>query len=141
METRRGRQSAGSAGELDAMRRKKILLVDDSSSVLMLERLILSKGPFELLMAEDGLEAVEKAVQERPDLILMDLVMPKLNGLEATRRLRGNVATRSIPIILVTNRGEAESVEASYESGCSDTITKPINSLELFCKVGNYLSG
>jgi CheY-like chemotaxis protein len=107
----------------------------------MLERLILSKGPFELLVAQDGLEAVEKAVAEKPDLILMDLVMPRMNGLEATRCLRGNDQTRSIPIIIVTNRGEAESVEAGYESGCSDFITKPINSLELFCKVGNYLPG
>jgi CheY-like chemotaxis protein len=121
------------------MGRKKILLVDDSNTVLMMEKMILNKGPYELLTAHDGHEAIERATAEPPDLILLDLVMPRMNGFEACRRLRENDATRAIPIILVTTRGEAENVEAGYESGCNDYVTKPINSLELLTKIENCL--
>ncbi len=121
------------------MNKKKILLVDDSSTVLLMERMILSKSPYDLVTARDGMEGVEKAKAERPDLILMDVVMPRLNGFEAVRRLREEEATRSIPVIMVTTRGELQSVESGYESGCSDYVTKPINGLELLSKVRNYL--
>ncbi len=70
------------------MSRKKILIVDDSATILMMERMILSKGPYELVTAANGEEAVKKAVSERPDLILMDVVMPKMNGFEAVRQIR-----------------------------------------------------
>ncbi len=121
------------------MARKKILLVDDSNTVLMMEKMILNKGPYELLTAHDGDEAIERATAEPPDLILLDLVRPRMNGFEACRRLRENDATKAIPIILVTTRGEAENVEAGYESGCNDYVTKPINSLELLTKIENCL--
>ncbi len=122
------------------MDKKKILLVDDSSTTLMMERMILTKGPYELLTAKDGEEAVEKAASEKPDLILLDIVMPKMDGFEACRKLRESEDTRDIPIIMVTTRGEAENVEQGYELGCNDYVTKPINSLELMTKVKNLLS-
>ncbi len=122
------------------MNKKKILLVDDSSTTLMMERMILTKGPYELLTAKDGEEAIEKAASEKPDLILLDIVMPNMDGFEACRRLRESEETREIPIIMVTTRGEAENVEQSYELGCNDYVTKPINSLELMTKVKNLLS-
>jgi DNA-binding response OmpR family regulator len=121
------------------MNRKKILLVDDSSTVLLMERMILSKSPYDLVTARDGWEGVEKAKAERPDLILMDVVMPRMDGFEACRRLRADDETRGIPVIMVTTRGELRSVESGYESGCSDYVTKPINGLELLSKVRNYL--
>jgi DNA-binding response OmpR family regulator len=121
------------------MNRKKILLVDDSSTVLLMERMILSKSPYDLVTARDGWEGVEKAKAERPDLILMDVVMPRMDGFEACRRLRADDETREIPVIMVTTRGELQSVESGYESGCSDYVTKPINGLELLSKVRNYL--
>ena len=121
------------------MERKKVLLVDDSNTTLMLERLILSHSPYEIVCAKDGLEAVEKARTERPDLILMDLVMPKMNGLDALRTIRDDVATRDIPIIMVTTRGEAQNREAGYANGCNDYVTKPINSVELISKLRNFL--
>ncbi len=121
------------------MNKKKILLVDDSSTVLLMERMILSKSPYDLVTARDGMEGVEKAKAERPDLILMDVVMPRMDGFEACRRLRADDETREIPVIMVTTRGELQSVESGYESGCSDYVTKPINGLELLSKVRNYL--
>ncbi len=121
------------------MTHKKILLVDDAETILMMERMILGKAGYELLTAKDGQEAVTKAVAERPDLILMDVVMPKMDGFEACRRLRGHDATKAIPIIMVTTRGEAANVESAFQSGCDDYITKPINGLEVLTKVKSAL--
>jgi DNA-binding response OmpR family regulator len=121
------------------MARKKILLVDDAETILMMERMILNKAGYELITAKDGQEAVSKAQNERPDLILMDVVMPKMNGFEACKHIRANDATKAIPIILVTTRGEAESVESGFESGCDEYVTKPINGLEIVSKVKSAL--
>lgn len=118
---------------------KKVLLVDDSNTALMMERMILSCTSYTLLTAQDGLEAVEKARLELPDLILMDVVMPKLNGFEACKRIKEQEATRAIPVIMVTTRGEAENVQAGWASGCNDYITKPINSSELVRKMRELL--
>ena len=119
--------------------RKKILVVDDSKTILLMESMILKKGPYEVLTAGDGAEAVERAVVEQPDLILMDVVMPRMGGFEACRALRGREETSAIPVILVTTRGEGENVEAGYASGCSDYVTKPINASELLAKVRDQL--
>ena len=118
---------------------KKILLVDDSSTVLMMERMILAAERFDIVTASNGREGQEKAKQEMPDLILMDIVMPHVNGLEACKALRADPATRHIPIILVTTRGEAQTMEQGYENGCNDYVTKPVNSAELLTKVRNLL--
>ena len=121
------------------MDRKKILLVDDSSTVLLMERMILSKSEYDVVTAKDGQEGFEKALAEKPDLILMDVVMPRMDGFEACRRLREREDTRAIPVIMVTTRGELASLEAGYSSGCSDYVTKPINGLELLAKVRSCL--
>jgi CheY-like chemotaxis protein len=118
---------------------RKILLVDDSATVLMMERMILAAEQFEVVTASNGLEAQEKARRELPDLILMDIVMPKVTGLEACKALRADPTTSHIPIILVTTRGEAQTVEQGYESGCNDYVTKPVNSSELLSKIRNIL--
>jgi DNA-binding response OmpR family regulator len=119
--------------------RKKILLVDDSNTILMMERMILTKGPYDLVTASDGEEAVAKALTELPDLILMDVVMPKMNGFEACRRIRGEASIGRTPIIMVTTRGEVQNVETGFESGCNDYVTKPINGTELMAKLKSYL--
>lgn len=121
--------------------KKKILLVDDSSTALMIERMLLGGATYDLVTARDGREAVAKAESERPDLILMDVVMPNMTGIEACRSLREKESTRSIPIILVTTRGESENVEKGFASGCNDYVTKPINGLELMTKIKNQLGG
>ncbi len=121
------------------MQRKKILCVDDSATILMMERMILSKGPYDLVTATDGEEAVSKALAERPDLILMDIVMPRMNGFDACRRIRQEEATRDTPVIMVTTRGEVQNMENGFESGCNDYVTKPINAAELLTKLRNYL--
>jgi len=121
------------------MQRKKILLVDDSSTILMMEKFILRNDPYVLVTASNGEEAVLKAASEQPDLILLDVVMPRMNGFEACRAIRENEASKHIPIIMVTTRGEAANVENGWVSGCTDYVTKPINAVELLAKVRSLL--
>lgn len=118
---------------------KKVLLVDDSNTILMMERLVLKKAPYQIITASNGEDGVARALAEQPDLILMDVVMPKMNGFEACRRLREEEATKEIPIIMVTTRGEAVNVEAGFESGCNDYVTKPIDALALLTKLRDQL--
>ena len=121
------------------MSAKKILIVDDSSTILMMEKFILRNDPYVLITATDGEEAVRKAVTDQPDLILLDVIMPRMNGFEACRLIRENEASKHIPIIMVTTRGEAANVETGWLSGCTDYVTKPINATELLAKVRNLL--
>ena len=118
---------------------KKILLVDDSSTVLTLERMILAKYGYQLSTARDGEEALLKARSEQPDLILMDVVMPKMTGLEAVAALHQSASTSAIPVIMVTTRGEVSNVEDAFTNGCTDYVTKPINSLDLVTKIKSCL--
>jgi CheY-like chemotaxis protein len=122
------------------MASKKILLVDDSKTALMMERAILEKRTtYQCVTASDGLDAVSKATDERPDLVLMDVVMPRMNGFEACKKMRELPATREIPIVLVTTRGEEAYMEAGFTSGCNDYLTKPVNGDELIKLLQSYL--
>lgn len=118
--------------------KKRILIVDDSSTALMMEEVMLGQR-YEILKATDGTEALKAAVRELPDLILLDVVMPKMDGFEVCRVLRGIEVTRLIPIIMVTTRGEGKNVEAGFASGANDYVTKPINQRELLSKIERYL--
>jgi len=118
---------------------KKALIVDDSRTSLLVESGILRRSNYEVFTATDGDEAVEKAIALLPDIIVMDVVMPRLDGFSACRQLRNDPRTSEIPIILVTTRGEEEHVTTGYLSGCSDYVTKPVDSLELLEKVRNLV--
>jgi len=117
----------------------RILIVDDSPSQLVGLKRIVEKLGHQAITAEDGAAGVEAAKREVPDLILMDVVMPRMDGFEACRRLRAHRATRATPVVMVTTRAEARNVEAGFTSGCSDYITKPIDGLELLSKVRSFL--
>lgn len=119
--------------------RKKILLVDDSQTSIFVERMILKDRPYDLLVARDGEEAVRSAESHLPDLILMDVVMPRMNGFEAVEEIRKRDAIRDIPIIMVSTRGEAGNVETGFEQGCNDYVTKPVDATELLTKVDNLI--
>jgi PleD family two-component response regulator len=121
------------------MNRKKILLVDDSATTLMMEQMVLRGQPYDIVTAKNGREAVANASIYNPYLILLDVIMPEMNGFEACRAIRQNDATKAVPIIMVTTKGEEANVETGFEAGCSDYITKPINGAELLMKVRSYL--
>ena len=118
----------------------KILIVDDSNTTLLMEEMLIKKyTKFDVTLAHDGREAVAKALSEHPSLILMDVVMPKMDGFAACREMRRQASLEKVPIILLTSRGEPENVEAGFESGCNDYLTKPIQSEELIQMVNGYL--
>ena len=120
--------------------KKKVLLVDDSNTVLLMEKMILAKGPYDILTARDGVEAVAKAKSEMPDIILLDVMMPNLDGLSACAAIRSTPETAHIPIVMVTTRGEEANIETAFRNGCNDYVTKPINGLELLTKLQNLLN-
>ncbi len=121
------------------MTRKKILLVDDSNTILMMEKMMLSQSEFDVVVAHNGEEAVSTATKERPDLILLDIVMPEMNGFEACKRIRESTSLRDVPIIMVTTRGEATNVRLGYDSGCTAYITKPFKSTQLLATIRSHL--
>jgi CheY-like chemotaxis protein len=128
------------AGPIPGAGIKKILLVDDSSTSRMTSRMLLvGHESYVLTSACDGKEGVEKALAELPHLILMDIEMPRMNGIEACRVLKENKTTKDIPIVLLTMRGEESFVRQGYASGCSDFLVKPINEQKLDMIIKKYL--
>lgn len=121
------------------VRTKTVLLVDDSPTARMIESLLLKQKGYRLLEAHDGAEGVDVARREAPDLILMDVSMPKLDGFQALEQIRSDPKTTAIPVIMITTRAELEHVQRGYEAGCSEYLTKPINGAELLQRVEKYL--
>ena len=117
----------------------KILLVEDNEMNRdMLSRRLQKKG-FEVVLAFDGLSGVEMAKQERPDLILMDLSLPEIDGWEATRRIKSSPETRDIPIIALTAHAMAGEREKALEAGCNEYDTKPVEFPKLLEKIERLL--
>ena len=117
----------------------KILLVEDNEMNRdMLSRRLLKQG-FEMVIAVDGEQAIDLARSESPDLILMDISLPGLDGWEATRRLKAGPETRSIPIIALTAHAMAGDREKSLAAGCNDYDTKPIDFRRLVEKIQSLL--
>ncbi|MGO9088576.1 MAG: response regulator [Candidatus Sulfotelmatobacter sp.] len=119
---------------------KTILLVDDSATARMKSRMIFANmHQYEFLSACDGKEGVEVALEKKPDLILMDVEMPRMNGIEACRALRENAATRRTPIILLTMRSEDSTVKEGLDSGCTEYMFKPVNAQKLIAVLQRHL--
>jgi CheY-like chemotaxis protein len=119
---------------------KTTLLVDDSSTTRVAHRIAISKNTdYKVLCASSGQEALEKAAAESPDLVLMDVMMPGMDGLEVCRELRKDPRTRELPIILLTFRSEPQSVRDGYDSGCTEYLMKPVQDRDLITALNKYL--
>lgn len=117
----------------------RILLVEDNEVNLdMLSRRLRRRG-YEVLIARDGEAGVAMAASEQPDLILMDMDLPVLDGWEATRQLKGMAATAAIPIMALTSHAMAGSREKAISAGCDDFDTKPVDFERLLLKTGQLL--
>ena len=118
----------------------KVLLVEDNEMNRdMLSRRLVRRG-FDVLMAVDGEQGVQMAKTEMPDLILMDMSLPALDGWEATRQIKAEVSTKSIPLIALTAHAMAGDREKSLQAGCDDYDTKPIELLRLLDKMERLLN-
>ncbi len=120
------------------MDRKKILVVDDAEFNRDLIIQLLGDD-YEVLVAVDGAEGVQITEQERPDLILMDLGMPVMDGWEATRIIKANSELKDIPVIAVTSHAMVGDEIQAREAGCDDYVPKPIDEEELIRKVKSFL--
>ena len=109
----------------------KILLVDDNEMHRDLLASHLASSGYEVIFGADGAEGVAAALRESPDLILMDMNLPVMDGWEATRAIKANVVTASIPIIAVTARAMARDREEAFQAGCDDYQTKPVDLTQL----------
>ena len=119
---------------------KKILIVDDQIEVRDLVEVTLKSGDYEIFQAENGAKAIEIARAEKPDLIIMDVMMPgDMDGLEATRILKNDPETRGRPIIILTAKGQEIDRDKGFEAGADEYFSKPFSPLELIKKVEDVL--
>lgn len=115
--------------------RKTILVVDDEQDLLDLIEYNLKKEDFDVLKAEDGLKGIEVARKHRPDLVLLDIMMPKMDGLEVVERMRNDKKLKRIPIIFLTARGDEKTEVEGLDKGGDDYITKPISTTKLISRI------
>ncbi|BCR04514.1 two-component system response regulator [Desulfuromonas versatilis] len=121
------------------MAKEKILLADDVELFLELEKTFFRREGFDLLVARTGKAAYDLTVAERPDLVMMDLYMPEMDGDEACRRLKENPQTAAIPVIMVTQGGRESDFEKCRRAGCDDILLKPINRHHLVATARKHL--
>ena len=118
---------------------KKILIIDDTVTVLMSERLLLSGQGYDVETAYNGEEGLSKVENGPPDLILCDMIMPVMDGVQFVETLRNNLATKKIPVIMVTTQGQKEKIRLCFDAGCNDFVTKPVNKSELLTIIRHHL--
>ncbi len=118
----------------------QILIVDDSPTEIHVLRKMLEKNGFEVLEAGSGAEGIEKSRQIRPDLVLMDVVMPGLNGFQATRQLTRDPDTAEIPVIIVTTKNQETDRVWGMRQGAKDFLTKPVSEKILLEKIEQILA-
>ena len=119
---------------------KTVLVMDDEQDILDLVRFRLEHDGYRVLTASDGQTGLTLAQQERPDLCILDVMMPKLSGLEVLARLRADPATAATRVILLTARGQDADVDRGFELGAQDYVTKPFSPKELRRRVNAQLS-
>ena len=117
----------------------RILIADDNEQNCELLEAYLITGGYEIAMAFDGQETVDKVPEFKPDIILLDIMMPRMSGYEVCKQLKENDATRDIPILMVTALNEMGDIEKAVAAGCDDFLTKPVNKLELTTRVRSLL--
>ena len=118
---------------------KKILVVDDNIDSIMILRSILESQGFTVLAAQSGLEALEIVARELPDLVLLDVMMPQMSGIEVLERIKTTHATSKVPVIMVTAKIQDEDVMTGYQHGADYYITKPCTAKQLLYGIGLVL--
>jgi len=118
---------------------KLILVVEDQEDNRQILRDLLTSADYEMTEAENGQEALEAVAKQKPDLILMDIQLPVMDGYEATRRLKGNPAYKDIPLIVVTSYALSGDEGKARDAGCDAYVTKPYSPRQLLAKIREFL--
>jgi len=116
-----------------------VLIVDDNAQNVELLHAFLEELPVKIITAADGVEALEKVAQFKPDLVLLDIMMPRMSGFEVCRQLKGDDRTRDIQVLMVTALNELGDIEEASECGTDDFVSKPVNKFELLTRVRSLL--
>jgi two-component system alkaline phosphatase synthesis response regulator PhoP len=116
-----------------------VMIVDDNVQKVELLQAFLEALPVKIVTAFDGVEALEKVAQHNPDLILLDIMMPRMSGFQVCRTLKGDAKTRDIQILMVTALNELGDIEQASECGTDDFVSKPVNKFELLTRVKSLL--
>ncbi|MFC1866698.1 ATPase, T2SS/T4P/T4SS family [Thermodesulfobacteriota bacterium] len=132
-------ESLSTLSAVSSIKPKKILVADDNEMTLQLLTDVLEYENYHVITATNGFEAIKLVLREIPDLIISDLLMPKMNGLALTKRLKSQLNTRFIPIIILTNRDDVETEVKMLESGANDYIIKPVNHKKLLVRIKKML--
>ena len=119
----------------------RILVVDDSPTETEAFRMVLEKNGFEVLTADNGADGVALAHQEKPDMVLMDIVMPGLNGFQATRQLTRSAETKHIPVVIVTTKDQETDRVWGKRQGASGYLVKPVTEDRLLTEINSLLAG
>jgi DNA-binding response OmpR family regulator len=117
----------------------RILIADDTPQAAELLEAYLGEDEYDLMIANDGDETMKRVADWHPDLILLDIMMPKLSGFEVCKSLRGNPATRDIAVLMITALDKQSDIERAVDAGTDDFLTKPINKTELLHRVKSLL--
>lgn len=117
----------------------KILIADDSQCLLEIYKKILQELKLELIFAENGADAIKKTWKFKPDLILLDLEMPEMNGAECSRLIKQDPTQKSTPIVIVTKHISNKDLNVMYQSGCDEIISKPFTEKQLINLIKRYL--
>ena len=126
-------------GKTAEVQSSDILIVDDNAQNAELLQAYLEPLDCRVRIAVDGVDALEQVDQRQPDIILLDIMMPRMSGFEVCRRLKSNPETKDIPVVMVTALNELADVERGVDSGADDFLSKPINKLELLTRVKSVL--
>jgi two-component system alkaline phosphatase synthesis response regulator PhoP len=122
------------------MKKGKVLVVDDEVNITQILEFSIGAEGFEVITAQNGEEAIEKARREQPDLIILDIMMPKIDGYEACRILKANPLTKNIPVVLLTAKGRDIDKRLGMEVGATDYIVKPFSPNRLIERINQLLS-
>jgi two-component system cell cycle response regulator DivK len=118
---------------------KRILIIEDNEDNRRILRDLLKSKGYDVMEADDGINGVNTAAAFRPDLIVMDIQLPRIDGHEATRRIKANSGTEKIPIIAVTSYALSGDEAKAFEAGCDAFVPKPFSPRELLAKIQRYL--
>jgi two-component system cell cycle response regulator DivK len=118
---------------------KRILMIEDNEDNRRILRDLLTSKGYDVIEAEDGIDGVRAAETFRPDLILMDIQLPGIDGYEATRRIKANSESRKIPIIVVTSYALSGDDVRAFEAGCDAYVAKPFSPRDILSKIREYL--
>lgn len=121
------------------MERKKILLVDDEIQLADMVKMRLEANNYDVITASGGIEGLEKAEKDNPDLILLDILMPDMDGYQTLEKLKENSETESIPVIMLTAEGQADDLTRSVSLGAIDYVVKPFSPVTLLEKIKTAL--